>query len=123
MKPAIVIFSTEGTLQGHAFGANNYAMAMMPLAEGMRIAVPQVLQPWFVDNLLSEGAAEENAACLEYLCTHGPRYDYFSIPAKSWYICKDVGEERAREAFIRRNFPFQMTCGKMYIGGFVRRVE
>ena len=50
---------------------------------------------------------------------HGPRYDYFLSPGKSWYICKDVDEPRAQEAFDCYNLPIQMTRGHKYLGGFI----
>ena len=112
-KPVIIILSKEGTLLGNVFGAANYAIAMLPLAEKIRATILQVLQPWSTDDLQSRGAAEENIACLKYLCTHGPRYEYLPNPDKSWYICKDVDEARAQEAFDQRNLTIQMIHKKI----------
>ena len=98
-KPAIVIHSKEGTLQGDVFGAANYAIAMLPLAEKMCAAIPRTLQRWFADNSASGGSAKDNTACLEYLCVYGVRYGHFPSPKKSWYIFKDVYEPRTQEAF------------------------
>ena len=91
----------------------------MPLDEGIPVAVPPAMQLWFADNLLSSGAAEDSAARLEYLCTHGPRYGYFPNLAKSWYIYKEADEERAQEAFNSRRLIIQMTCGRIYLGGCI----
>ena len=49
-KPAHAMLSKEGTIQGDAFGAANYAIAMLPLAEKMRRDIPKTLQPWFADD-------------------------------------------------------------------------
>ena len=48
--PTYVILSKEGTIQGDVLGAKNYAIVMLPLAEKMRIAVPQSLQSWFAED-------------------------------------------------------------------------
>ena len=64
-KPAYVILSKEGTIQGDVLRAENYAIAMLPLAEKMRVAVPETLQPWFADDSALSGTAKDNAACLQ----------------------------------------------------------
>ena len=72
---------------------------MFPLAEGMRAAIPESLQPWFADDLSSGGKATHNAACLNYLMEHGPRYGYFPSPSKLWYICKEADKPATIDAF------------------------
>ena len=114
-----VIYSKEGTLQGDVFGAVIYGVGMLPLAEGMRVAIPQTLQPWFADDSASAGRAAHNAACLNYLIENGPRYGYYPNPAKSWYICKEEDEPKALAAFEQFNLPIQMTRGHTYLGGFI----
>ena len=108
-KLTIVIHSKEGTLQGDVFRSANYPIAMLPLAEKMRAAIPRTFQPCFADDSASGGAVEENTACLKYLRVHRSRYGYFPSPEKSWYICKDMDEPRAQEAFDEHNLPIQMT--------------
>ena len=92
---------------------------MLPLAEGMRKAIPESLQPWFAHNSSSGGKAIHNAACLNYLLEHGPRYGYFPSPSKSWYICKEIDEPAAIDAFAQFNLPIKMTRGHAYLGGFI----
>ena len=92
---------------------------MLPLAEKMWREIPNTVQPWFTDDSGPGGAAKDNAACLHYLMDHGPQYGYFPSPAKYWYICKEVDEPVAREAFQQLNLPIQMTRGHNYPGGFI----
>ena len=122
-KPVYIILSKEGTIQGDVLGAKNYAVAMLPLAENMRIAVPRTVQPWFADDSASAGRARDNAACLKFLMEHGPRYGYFPSPEKSWYICKAKDEPAAIEAFSELNLPIRMTRGHNYLGGFIGSAE
>ena len=70
---------------------------MLPLAEKMQCKILKTLQPWFADDSAAGGAANDNAACLNYLMEHGSRYGYFLSPMKSWYICKEADEPRALE--------------------------
>ena len=78
---------------------------MLPLAEQMQIVIPRTLQPWFANDSASSGTAKDNTACLQYLIEHGPQYGYFPSPAKLRYICKEVDEPLAHEAFQQFNLP------------------
>ena len=82
-----------------------------PTGRKMRALIPRTIHLWFADDSASSGAADKNAACLKYLCVHGPRYGYFPILEKSWHICKDVDESRVQEAFDNHNLPIQMIRG------------
>ena len=114
-----IILSKEGTLQEDVFGAIIYGVGMLPLAEGMQNAIPESLQPWFADESSSGVIAIHNAACLNYLLEHGPRYGYFPSPSKSWYICKEIDEPAAIDAFEQFNLPIKMNRGHAYLGGFI----
>ena len=92
---------------------------MLPLAEEIQKAIPESLQPWFADDSSSGGKAIHNEACLNYLLEHGTRYGYFPSPSKSWYICKEVDELAAIEAFQQFKLPIKMTRGHAYLGGFI----
>ena len=50
-------------------------------------------------------------------------YGCFLSPPKSWHICKDVDEARAQEAFAQRSLLIQVTCGQMYLSGFMGSAE
>ena len=113
-----IIYSKEGALQGDVFGATIYGVGMLPLADGMQIAIQQTLQPWFADDSSSGGKATHNAACLNYLLEHGPRYGYYPSPSKSWYIYKEEDKLVAIDTFKQFNLPITMTCGHTYLGGF-----
>ena len=66
-KPAIILHSKEGVMQGDVYGSILYGVDMMPLAEKMRAAVPQALQPWFADDSSGTGEAVHVAAVFKSL--------------------------------------------------------
>ena len=98
---------------------NVYEVATLPLVHVMRVAVPQVLQPWFADDSGAAGKEVHNAECLEYLVINGPEYGHHPEPAKSWYICKTEDEEVARQAFMDKGLQINHTQGQKYLGGFI----
>ena len=95
---------------------------MLPLTEKMRREIPNTLQTRFADDSASGGAANDNAACLNYIMEHWPQYRYFPIPEKWWYICKEADKPLARETFQRFTLPIQMNRGHNYLGGFIGSV-
>jgi len=116
---AHVLHLKEGVSQGCVFSMDLYAIGLLPLAEGMREAIPEALQPWFADDGAATGAADANAKCLKYLCEHGPAHGYYPSPSKSWYICKAEDEAIARAAFEALDLQIQYTRGHRYLGGFM----
>ena len=44
-----------------------YGVALMPLASQMHEEFPTALQPWYADDAGAVGAAQSNAACLDFL--------------------------------------------------------
>lgn len=109
----------EGLSQGDPFAMLLYGIALMPLAERMKEAVPGALQPWFADDSAVAGTSEQCADCLAFLCQEGPDYGYYPEPEKSWHISKACDEAEARVAFAVHNLDVQYTRGHRYVGGFL----
>ena len=76
-NPPHIILSREGLAQGDSHAMNLYGVGLMPLAEKMRRAVPQALQPWFADDGASAGQARANAACARFLIDNSDPYGYY----------------------------------------------
>ncbi|KAL7530967.1 hypothetical protein ACHAXR_004921 [Thalassiosira sp. AJA248-18] len=100
-----------------------YGVGLMPLASSMREAIPDALQPWFADDAAGAGKATDNARCLNFLMTLGPKYGYSLEPDKCWYICKAEDEEVAKAAFQQFGLAINYTRGRRYLGGFIGSAE
>jgi hypothetical protein len=114
-----VLHSREGVTQGGVLGMSLYGIATMPLAEGLRLEIPDALQPWYADDSSAVGPAAQSARCLQLLQQRGPKYGYFPEPAKCIYICKAEDEPIAREEFERLGLHIKYSRGERYLGGFV----
>ena len=53
--PAIIILSKEGVVQGNPLAMVLYGLAIVPLAEMLREAETEVVQPWYADNKAMSG--------------------------------------------------------------------
>ena len=118
-KEAVRITSREGIAQGDPHAMNIFGVTMMPLALRMRRAIPEALQPWYADDSGGTGPAAKVAACLAYLSQHGRKYGYFVEPAKSWYVCKEEDEAKARQVFEDAGLDIKFSRGQRYLGGFI----
>ena len=49
-----------------------YGIMLLPLAEILREAYPEVLQPWYADDAAMQGPPDQVAACFKLLCEIGP---------------------------------------------------
>jgi hypothetical protein len=47
-----ILLSQEGVTQGDPLAMILYGLALVPLAKILREAVPEVLQPWYADNIV-----------------------------------------------------------------------
>ena len=118
-KPAIVIHSKEGTMQGDVFGAQLFAVGMMPLCSKLREEIPEAVQPWFADDGGSGGEARHNAAFCDYVRVHGPTYGYYIQVSKGLYVCKQEDERVAKAEYTARGLDVKFVRGHAYLGGFV----
>jgi hypothetical protein len=112
-----IILSREGVTQGDPLSMVLYGLALTPLAEAIRQAVPQVVQPWYADNAALAGPVTgiRTAQCL--LLELGPRCGYFPEPDKLIHITPTATPPSALEPL--EEFNFQHSDGHRYVGGFV----
>ena len=118
-RDAEFLASCEGVTQGDPLSMILYGIALIPLVELLRHDCPEVMQPWYADDLALLGRHAANARCLKLLTTAGPFFGYFPNPGKSWYVCDAVDEDEARAAFDAAGLDIQFSRGQRYVGGFI----
>ena len=96
-----------------------YGIALLPLAEILREAYPEVLQPWYADDAAMQGPPDQVAACFKLLCKIGPMIGYFPEPEKSFAICPVAAETEVKTIFLAEGLAVQTCRGHGYVGGYV----
>jgi hypothetical protein len=96
-----------------------YGIALMPLAEHLKRAVPEALTPWYAYDSAAAGQAEQCARSFVFLQEFGPIYGYYPEPEKSNFICTPEEEAQAKVAFYSYGLRVQFIRGTRYLGGFV----
>ena len=94
-----------------------YALALIPLAEELRAAVPTVMQPWYADDMAMAGRVDGIAACMTLLLKRDPDRGYYPEPAKSVLVVPAAEQTRAKAAL--EAFDFTYTSGSRYLGGYI----
>ena len=94
-----IILSQEGVTQGDPLAMVLYGIALLPLAEALRMEFPDVLQPWYVDDAAMQGPPARVAACFKLLCKLGPKFGYYPEPEKSFAICPLAVEQEVKDVF------------------------
>ena len=94
-----------------------YGLALTPLAETIRAAVPTVVQPWYADDAAMAGPITGIAAAQRLLLELGPRRGYFPEPDKSILISPLATPLSALSSLAE--FNFRHEAGHRYLGGFV----
>ena len=118
-RDAEFLASCEGVTQGDPLSMILYGIALIPLVELLRHDCPEVMQPWYADDLALLGRHAANARCLKLLTKAGPFFGYFPNPGKSWYVCDAVDEDEARAAIDAAGLDIQFSRGQRYVGGFI----
>ena len=113
------ILSREGVTQGCPLGMILYGVALLPLAEDLRVAFPGALQPWYADDFAMVARASVCAGIYGRLCRIGPSVGYFASPPKSWGICPRRHQEAAQRIFQEAGLQLKWSRGQRYVGGFV----
>ena len=112
-----VLLSREGITQGDPLSMILYGLALTPLAESIRSAVPNLSQPWYANNSGFVGSVSSLAQAQTLLQELGPRRGYFPEPEKSLLIAPIDTPPHALDALD--SFHFQKSDGHRYLGGFV----
>jgi hypothetical protein len=116
-----ILLSREGVTQGDPLAMVLYGLALVPLAEMLREAVPEVLQPWYADDAAMAGPLSGIGRATRLLAEYGPARGYFAEPAKSLLICKAAVTEADLSALAE--FQFTRLEGSRYVGGFIGSPE
>ena len=88
-------------------------ITLLPLCKHMLLELAHGFQPWSADDLRAVGRAEHSAQCLAYLMNHGPKYGYYPLPEKSWYIYKVKDEAVVKEAFATQGLKLNCMQGRL----------
>ncbi len=82
-RDAEFLASCEGVTQGDPLSLILYGIALIPLVELLCQDCPEIMQPWYADNLALLGRHAANACCLKRLTKAEPFFGYFPNPGKS----------------------------------------
>jgi hypothetical protein len=120
-RPGYTLLSEEGVTQGDPLSMLLYGLALVPLAETLRAAFPDVLQAWYADDSVLQGKTSGIASCMAELKRLGPARGYLPEPAKSILICAPADRPAAETRL--EAFGFNYTEGNRYVGGFLGTEE
>ena len=66
--------SKEGVAQGDPLAVTLYGITLLSLIKHLRVAYPNVLQPWYTDNGAMHECCPCAAPCFKELCRTGPMF-------------------------------------------------
>jgi hypothetical protein len=111
------LLSQEGVTQGDPLSMVLYGLALVPLANRLRLANPTLLQAWYADDMAMAGPSTEIAKMMGLLEELGPKRGYFPEPAKSIFIVRPEDQPQAQDHLSQYTFTY---CeGHRYVGGFI----
>ena len=103
--------------QGNLLSMILCGLALVPLAEELRKAVPEVVQPWCADDSAMAGPASRILTAVTLLQEWGPRRGHCPEPAKSVVVCG--AQARPRVEATLATLPVQCCDGPRCVGGFL----
>jgi hypothetical protein len=116
-KLCIILLSQEGVTQGDPLSMILYGLALSPLAEKLKRAIPDLTQPWYADDAAMVGRVTLVAAAMTLLMEMGPARGYFPEPAKSIVVSPEA-KRTAIKSHLEQ-FDFQYENGSRYVGGYI----
>jgi hypothetical protein len=115
--PCTYLRSEEGVTQGDPLSMVLYGIALVPLAERLRAAVPQAVQAWYADDSAFYGRAAAVDRAMALLAVHGPARGYYPEPKKSYWIGPRATRQAAKTVLAR--WTLRYSEGQRYLGGFL----
>ena len=93
-----------------------YGITLAPLAEELRAADPELLSPFYADDVAFDGSARRSTQFLKMLMRRGPDRGYFSKPAKSFFISDTPGKKAlAKQEFSKEGLVLNFVSGSWYL--------
>ena len=115
-----IILSREGITQGNPLSMVLSGLALTPLAETLRAAVPTVIQPWYADDAAMAGPVSGIAAAQRLLLELGPRRGYFPETGQVHPHCPSRNPAQCPRASDRLQLP---PRGGASLCGWLRRIR
>jgi hypothetical protein len=114
-----ILLSCKGVTQGDPLSMFFLrGIALTPLSEQLRLAVPSVAQPWRADDAAMEGPVRGIAKAMRLLQELGPARGCFPEPAKSTFVGHADSLKEAKT--LLAEFDFQRSAaGSRCVGGFI----
>jgi hypothetical protein len=116
-----ILLSREGVTQGCPLAMALHGLALTPLSDQLRLAVPSVVQPWCADDAAMEGPVRGIAVAMRLLQLHGPARGCYPEPAKSVFVGHADSIEEAKTILLE--FDFQCNAGSRHVGSFIGNLE
>ena len=97
-----------------------YVITLVPLAEGLILADPGILSPFYTDDTVFDGSTRQSAQLLKLLMKRGPDQGYFPEPDNSLFILYTPGqEEAAKREFAAEGLIFNFVSNSRYLGAYI----
>lgn len=112
-----ILQSQEGVTQGDPLSMILYGIGLLPLLESLHDHVPELVQPWYENDLAISGKCLRIARALDFLMEHDSARGYYLEPAKSVLIMTHGQEDRAAQQLAQ--FNLVTATGYQYLGGFI----
>ena len=116
-QPCHILCSKEGVTQGDPLSMVACGLGLLPLAEQLRMEVPDLLQPWCADDSAMAGSTRSIAKAMDLLLVLSPTQGHHPEPSKSIYLMR-TGSEGDTSAELGQ-FKFQFIRGSCYVSGFL----
>ena len=119
-EPPVTILSREGVTQSDPLSMVLYGITLVPLAEELRAADPELLSPFYRDNAAFDGSSRRSTQPLKLLIKRGPEWGYFPQPSKSLFISDTPGQEEAANwEFAKEGLVLNFVSGSRYLGAYL----
>ena len=97
-----------------------YGVTLVPLAEELRTADPEILSPFYADDAAVDDLARRSAHLLKPLMKSEPDRVYFPETAKYLFILNTPGQEEAvKRDFAKEGLCLNFVSGSRYLGAYL----